>query len=67
MRRRSETAGERESHSGLSLVPVRAIGADFLTRYGLEGGSHHQTLAYGHKASAAEKVVALLGIPFVRV
>jgi len=41
--------------------------ADFLTRYSLEGGSHHQALAYGHKAGAVEKVAALLGIPFARV
>jgi L-arabinose isomerase len=35
---------------------------DFLTRYSLAGGSHHQALAYGCWARTMEKVAALLGI-----
>ena len=41
--------------------------SDFLTRYSLEGGSHHLALAYGHWAGTVEKVAALLGIPCARV
>ncbi|MCX6030873.1 MAG: hypothetical protein NT169_16455 [Chloroflexi bacterium] len=41
--------------------------ADFLTRFSLEGGSHHQALAYGRWAGTVEKVAALLGIECARV
>jgi L-arabinose isomerase len=35
---------------------------DFLTRFSMEGGSHHQALAYGHLAGVIEKTAMLLGI-----
>ena len=41
--------------------------SDFLTRFSLEGGSHHQAMAYGCWADAVEKIAALLGIEFARV
>jgi len=39
----------------------------FLTRFSLEGGSHHQAMAYGHWAGTIEKVAALLGIECAHV
>ena len=36
--------------------------SDFLTRFSMEGGSHHQALAYGHLAGVLEKTAMLLGI-----
>ena len=39
----------------------------FLTRFSLEGGSHHQAMAYGRWAGTVEKVAALLGIECARV
>ena len=41
--------------------------ADFLTRFSLEGGSHHQAMAYGRRAGTLEKIAALLGIECARV
>ena len=41
--------------------------SDFLTRFSLEGGSHHQALAYGRWAGTLEKVATLLGIDCVVV
>lgn len=41
--------------------------SDFLTRFSLVGGSHHQALAYGRWASTLEKVAQLLGIEYFRV
>ena len=35
---------------------------DFLTRFSMEGGSHHQALAYGRLADVIEKIGELLGI-----
>jgi L-arabinose isomerase len=46
--------------------PAGKLG-DFLTRFSLEGGSHHQALAYGHWAATVEKIASLLGIPCARV
>jgi L-arabinose isomerase len=40
---------------------------DFLTRFSLEGGSHHQALAYGRWARTLEKTAALLGLDCVIV
>ncbi len=40
---------------------------DFLTRFSLEGGSHHQAMAYGRWAGTIEKLAALLGIEYARV
>jgi L-arabinose isomerase len=40
---------------------------DFLTRFSLEGGSHHQAMAYGRWAGTIEKLADLLGIPCARV
>jgi L-arabinose isomerase len=40
---------------------------DFLTRFSLAGGSHHQALAYGRWADTVERVADLLGICCVRV
>jgi len=40
---------------------------DFLTRFSMEGGSHHQALAYGRWAGTVEKVAALLGVECARV
>jgi L-arabinose isomerase len=40
---------------------------DFLTRFSLEGGSHHQAMAYGRWAGAVEKTAALLGVACARV
>jgi L-arabinose isomerase len=40
---------------------------DFLTRFSLEGGSHHQAMAYGRWAGAVEKTAALLKIACARV
>jgi L-arabinose isomerase len=40
---------------------------DFLTRFSLEGGSHHQAMAYGRWAGALEKTAALLRIECARV
>mgnify|MGYP001098279533 CR=1 FL=1 len=39
----------------------------FLTRFSMEGGSHHQALAYGRWADTVEIMAALLGIECVRV
>lgn len=36
--------------------------ADFLTRFSMEGGSHHQALAYGRWASTLSKLAELLEI-----
>jgi len=41
--------------------------ADFLTRFSMAGGSHHQALAYGRWAGTVEKVAALSGISCVHV
>ncbi len=41
--------------------------SDFLTRFSLAGGSHHQALAYGRRADVIEKVASLLGIACERV
>jgi L-arabinose isomerase len=41
--------------------------ADFLTRFSLEGGSHHQAMAYGRWAGTVAKIAALLGIEYARV
>ena len=41
--------------------------AGFLTRFSLEGGSHHQALVCGRWAGTVEKVAALLGIGYARV
>jgi L-arabinose isomerase len=41
--------------------------SEFLTRFSMAGGSHHQALAYGRWAGTVEKVAALLGISCVRV
>ena len=41
--------------------------ADFLTRFSLEGGSHHQALAYGRWAGTLEKLARLLGIEYAKV
>jgi len=35
---------------------------DFLTRFSMEGGSHHQALAYGKLSEVIEKVAVLLNI-----
>ena len=40
---------------------------DFLTRFSLEGGSHHQAMAYGRWAGTVEKTAALLKIACARV
>ena len=39
----------------------------FLTRFSMEGGSHHQAFAYGRWAGTVEKTAALLGIDCARV
>jgi L-arabinose isomerase len=39
----------------------------FLTRFSLEGGSHHQALAYGRWAGTVAKIAALLGIEYAHV
>jgi len=41
--------------------------SDFLTRFSLAGGSHHQALAYGRWAGTVQKVAALLGIECARL
>ncbi len=41
--------------------------SDFLTNFSLEGGSHHQALAYGRWAGTLEKAATLLGIDCVVV
>jgi L-arabinose isomerase len=41
--------------------------SDFLTRFSLEGGSHHQALAYGRWAGTVAKAATLLGIDCVVV
>ena len=41
--------------------------ADFLTRYSLAGGSHHQALAYGHWAGTVEKIATLLGLDYAGI
>ena len=40
---------------------------DFLTRFSLEGGSHHQAMAYGRWAGTMEKMAALLKVGCARV
>jgi L-arabinose isomerase len=35
---------------------------DFLTRFSMEGGSHHQALAYGRLTTKVEKIGKLMGI-----
>jgi L-arabinose isomerase len=40
---------------------------DFLTRFSLEGGSHHQAMAYGRWASTVEKTAALLRVACAQV
>ncbi len=39
----------------------------FLTRFSMEGASHHQAFAYGRWAGTVEKIAALLGIDCARV
>jgi L-arabinose isomerase len=46
--------------------PDRDLSA-FLTRFSLEGGSHHQALAYGRRADTVEKIALLLGVDYARV
>jgi len=41
--------------------------SDFLTRFSMAGGSHHQALAYGRWAGTVEKIVSLLGVECARV
>ena len=41
--------------------------ADFLTRYSVAGGSHHQALAYGHWADTVEKIATLIGVDYARI
>ncbi len=41
--------------------------SDFLTRFSMAGGSHHQAMAYGRLADTVGKVAALLGIEYVRL
>jgi len=41
--------------------------SEFLTRFSLVGGSHHQALAYGRWADTLEKVAMLLGVEYFRV
>lgn len=41
--------------------------SDFLTRFSLEGGSHHHALAYGRWSDTLAKVATLLGIEYARV
>lgn len=41
--------------------------SEFLTRFSLAGGSHHQGMAYGRWAGTVEKIAALLGVDCVRV
>ena len=41
--------------------------SDFLTRFSMEGGSHHQAMAYGRWTSTVERIAALLGIEYARV
>ena len=40
---------------------------DFLTRFSMAGGSHHQALAYGRWAGTVGKIAALLGVECARV
>jgi L-arabinose isomerase len=40
---------------------------DFLTRFSMEGGTHHQAIAYGRWASTLEKVAVIWGIECARV
>lgn len=40
---------------------------DFLTRYGLLGGSHHQSLAYGSWKGPLRKLAALLGVDYEEI
>ena len=40
---------------------------EFLTRFSLEGGSHHQAMVYGRWSGTVQKVAMLLGIEFARV
>jgi L-arabinose isomerase len=40
---------------------------DFLTRFSLAGGSHHQALAYGRWAATVEKIGRLMGVEFASV
>jgi L-arabinose isomerase len=39
--------------------------ADFLTRYALSGGSHHQAIAYGSFTTRLQKLALLLDIPCI--
>jgi L-arabinose isomerase len=41
--------------------------SEFLTRYSLEGGSHHLALVYGRCAGTVQKLAALLGVDCARV
>jgi L-arabinose isomerase len=41
--------------------------ADFLTRYALSGGSHHQAIAYGSQTTKLEKLASLFNIPFINL
>jgi len=41
--------------------------SDFLTRFSLEGASHHHALAYGHWADTVERIATLLGLECVRI
>ena len=40
---------------------------DVLTRFSMEGGSHHQAMAYGRWADTLSKIAALLGIAYAHV
>ena len=40
---------------------------DFLTRFSMAGGSHHQAIAYGRWAHTVEKIAALLSIDCARI
>jgi L-arabinose isomerase len=40
---------------------------DFLTRFSMEGGSHHQAMSYGRWADTVERVATLLGIEYAHV
>ncbi|MGB9596963.1 MAG: hypothetical protein ACPL7B_11845, partial [Candidatus Poribacteria bacterium] len=35
---------------------------DFLTKFSMEGGSHHQALVYGSMADSVKKIADILGI-----
>jgi len=41
--------------------------SDFLTRFSLEGGSHHQAMSYGRWAGTLDKLAQLLGLEYAQV